>query len=184
MKITHSHLILDACCVLNFCASGNFLSILKSIPAEIVVAMVVQEHELKTLQKLQDEGNEGANQFEAAIAQGLLKVVDFDSEEEEESFVNYAAILDDGESATFAIAVHRNWAIATDDKKAISFIQKKAPHLQVLSTIEIIKHWSEKEDFDSSKLRDVLNEISTKGRYLPPRNHFLRDWWEAGSSDV
>lgn len=184
MQITHSHLLLDACCVLNFCASGKFLSILKSIPAEIVVTTVVQEHELKTLQKLKDEGNEGANQFEAAIEQGLLKVVDFDSVEEEESFVNYAAILDDGESATCAIAVHRNWAIATDDKKAISFIQKEIPHLQVVLTIEIIQYWSDKEGLDPLKLRDVLNEIRIKGRYLPPKNHPLRDWWKTALGDV
>lgn len=36
-----------------------------------------------------------------------LKVVDFESEEEAQSFVNYVAILgDDGESATCLVAVH------------------------------------------------------------------------------
>lgn len=144
MHIAHSHILLDACCVLNFCASGKLLAILKSFPAQVVVTQVVQERELKTLQRLKDENNEGATQFEAAIAQGLLLVVDFESEEEAESFVNYVAILgDDGESATCAIAVHRGWAIATDDKRAIAFIQQTAPYLQVLSTPDIIKHWLE-----------------------------------------
>ena len=59
MLITHSHIVLDACCILNFCASGKFLEILKSLPAQIVVTTVVQERELKTLQRLQDEENEG-----------------------------------------------------------------------------------------------------------------------------
>ncbi|MEG4118408.1 hypothetical protein QUA43_13155 [Microcoleus sp. N9_B4] len=54
-------------------------------------------------QHLENEENE------AAIAQGLLIVVDFESEEEAESFVNYATVLDEGESATDAIAVHRGW---------------------------------------------------------------------------
>lgn len=92
MQINHSHLILDACCVLNFCASGDFLGILKSIPAEVVVTTVVQEYELKTLQRLKEKENKGAIKFEEAIKQGLLKVVDFESEQEEESYVNYAAI--------------------------------------------------------------------------------------------
>ena len=157
---------------------------MKSIPAEVVVTTIVQEHELQTLQRLDDEDNEGANQFEAAITQGLLKVVDFVSVEEEESFVNYAAILDDGESATCAIAVHRNWVIATDDKKAISFLKKEAPQIQVLLTIEIIKYWSDKEGLDSSTLRDALSEIRIKGRYLPPKNHPLREWWETSSNNV
>ncbi|TAF09878.1 MAG: hypothetical protein EAZ77_04310 [Nostocales cyanobacterium] len=178
MQITHSHIILDACCVLNLCASGHFLAILKSLPAEIVVTTVVQERELNTLQQLQEEENDAVLEFEAAIQQGLLKVVDFESEAEEESFVNYAAILDDGESATCAIAVHRKWAVATDDKRAISFIKKEAPNIQILSTSEIIKHWSEKESIDSSVLSNVLNAIRIKGHYVPGKNDPLRSWWQ------
>jgi hypothetical protein len=185
MLISHSHLVLDACCVLNFCASGQLLDILPAISAEVVVTTVVQERELKTLQRLQDEDNEGAIQFEIAITQGLLTVVDFESEEEAESFVNYAAILgDDGESATCAIAIHRGWAIATDDKKAIAFVQQRASYLQILSTPEIIKHWSEEANIDSSTLGAVLNAIRSKGRYLPPRSHPLRSWWDFAAIDL
>jgi len=178
MQIVHSHLLLDACCVLNFCASGQLLAILKSIPVQVAVTQVVREQELKTLQRLESEENEGATQFEAAIAQNLLITVDFESEEEAELFVNYAAILDDGESATGAIAVHRQWAMAKDDKRAISFFRKETPQLQVLSTLEIVKHWSEEAGVDSQKLRDVLNLIRVKGRYMPPKSHPLQSWWE------
>lgn len=181
MEITHSHVLLDACCVINFCASGQFLGILKSLPAKIVVTTVVQECELKTLQRLQEEQNDVVLEFEEAIQQGLLKVVDFESEEEEESFVNYAVDLDDGESATCAIAVHRKWAISTDDDKAIKFLQKNFPHLQILSTPEIIKHWSEKQSIDSLVLSNVLNAIRIKGRYVPPKNDPLRNWWQKSS---
>lgn len=178
MQIRHSHVVLDACCILNFCASRHFIEILKSIPAQIAVTEVVKQRELITLQRLKDEENESAIQFEAAIEQGLLLVVDFESESEEETFVNYAFELgDDGESATCAIAIHREWAIATDDKKAISFSQKEAPHLQILSTLEIIKSWSENENIDLSKLRAVLSAIRTQGRYKPSRNHPLLSWW-------
>lgn len=179
MQIRHSHVVLDACCVLNFCASGHFIAILKSIPTQVVVTEVVREKELITLQRLKDEENEGAVQFETAIAQGLLSVVDFESESEEETFINYAFELgDDGESATCAIAIHRGWAIATDDKKAVSFSQKEAPHLQILSTLEIIKSWSERGNLTLAELRTVLRSIRTKGRYMPHRSHPLLGWWE------
>lgn len=179
MQISHSHVVLDACCVLNFCASGHFIAILKSIPAQVVVTEVVREKELITLRRLEDEGNEGAIQFETAIIRGLLLVVDFDSELEEETFINYASELgDDGESATCAIATHRRWAIATDDKKAISFAKKEISHIQILSTLEIIKNWSEKANLASIELRTVLGAIRIKGRYVPHRNHPLLSWWE------
>jgi hypothetical protein len=98
MQIRHSHVVLDACCVLNFCASEHFIAILKSIPAQVVVTEVVKKKELITLQRLKNEENEGAVQFETAIAQGLLSVVDFESESEEETFVNYAFELGDEKS--------------------------------------------------------------------------------------
>jgi predicted nucleic acid-binding protein len=179
MQISPSHVVLDACCVLNFCASGHFIAILKSIPGQVVVTEVVRKKELITLQRLKDEETEAAIQFETAITQGLLLVVDFESELEEETFVNYAFELgDDGESATCAIAIHRGWAIATDDKKAISFFQQEAPYLQILSTLQIIKNWAEKVNLASHELRTVLSAIRTQGRYIPDRNHPLLSWWE------
>jgi hypothetical protein len=183
MQIAHSHILLDACCVLNFCASDKLLAILQAIPVQVAVTQVVQERELNSLRRLEGEENEGATQFEEAIAQGLLKVVDFRSEEEAETFVNYVFELgDDGESATCAIAIHRGWAIATDDKKAITFFQRQAPHLQILSTPEIIKHWSEESDLDSSVLCDALSAIRVKGCYVPPKSHPLRNWWDTAST--
>jgi len=179
MEIKHSHIVLDACCVLNFCASGYLIEIIQSIPAQVVVTEVVRERELLTLQRLADENNEDTNQFEVAIGKGLLAVVDFSSEGEEATFVNYVFELgDDGESATCAIAVHREWAIATDDKKAISFFQREAPNLQILSTLAIVKNWSEAENVSSATLRSALTAIRTRGRYIPHRNHPLLVWWE------
>ena len=185
MEINHSHLVLDACCILNFCASGHFIEILKSIPTQVVVTKVVRDKELITLQSLKDEENAGAIQFEKAIAQGLILVVDFESELEEETFVNYAFELgDDGESATFAIAINRGWAIATDDKKATSFFQREAPHLQILSTLEIIKNWSEETNLFPTELRTVLFAIQTEGRYRPHKNHSLLSWWKKSIQQV
>jgi predicted nucleic acid-binding protein len=179
MEIKHSHVVLDACCVMNFCASGHLIEIVKSIPAQVVVTEVVRERELLTFQRLMDENNENVNQFEVAIEKGFLSIVDFNSDQEEETFVNYVFELgDDGESATCAIAVHREWAIATDDKKAISFFRREAPHLQILSTLEIVKNWSEAGNLSSAILQPALTGIRTRGRYMPHRNHPLLHWWE------
>jgi predicted nucleic acid-binding protein len=182
MTISHSHVILDACCIINLAASGHLLAILRSIPGQVAVTQVVKEEELKTLQILEDGENEAAIQFEQGIIQGLAIIVDFESDAEAELFVNYAAVLDDGESATCAIALHRGWAIATDDKKAIALMKREASHLQMFSTLQIIKHWAEKTALDASALRETLNAIRFKGRYLPPKSDPLRGWWEKSLS--
>jgi hypothetical protein len=179
MDIAYSHILLDACCVLNFSASGRFIEILNAIPAQVAVTKVVREKELKTLEHLKDIDNEAAIQFETALSKGLLLVTDFESELEEETFVNYVfAMGDDGESATGAIAIHRDWAIATDDKKAISFFQQEVPQLKILSTLAIVKYWSEKSRLTASELQNVLEAIQSKGRYIPDRNHPLQSWWK------
>ncbi len=179
MQVNHSHITLDACCVLNLCASGNFISILKAIPAQVTVTEVVKQQELKTLQNLKVEDNDGAIQLEAAIQQGLLLVVDFDSESEQQTFINYVFEMgDDGESATFAIASHRRWAVATDDKKAISFFTKEEPNLQIFSSLEIIKHWSDVTKPSSRELRKTLCAVQVKARYMPSQKHPLFYWWK------
>lgn len=72
MEIRHSPVVLDTCCVLNFCASGYLIEVLKSISAQVVVTEIVIERELLTLQRLKEESNEDAIQFELAIEKGLL----------------------------------------------------------------------------------------------------------------
>ncbi len=180
MNIEKSHIILDTCCILNFYASGHFLEILKAIPAQVVIAEVVKSKELTTFQRVADEENEGAIYFEKGVENGLIVITDFESEIEAETFINYAAQMrDEGESATFAIAFSRDWVVATDDKRATSFLKKEAPHIQIFSTLTIIKYWSDKSSIDSATLKEALTAIRVKARYQPPRNHPLLSWWES-----
>jgi hypothetical protein len=139
MPVNCSHVILAACCALNFSASGYFVQILQSLPAQVVVTQVVKDRELLSLRRLTDELCDDANQFEAAIDHGLL---------------------------------------LTDDRQAISFFQREASHLQILSSLEIIKHWSEVSNTASAELRYVLSNIRTRGRYIPHKNHPLLSWWQ------
>ncbi|MGB3512742.1 MAG: hypothetical protein WBA93_26695 [Microcoleaceae cyanobacterium] len=99
--------------------------------------------------------------------------------------MNYLANnLGDGEAATCSIGFHRQWAIATDDKRAISFIKQETSHLQILSTPEIMKHWSETAKVDLSILCEALNSVKENGRYSPPKSHTLKSWWESTSSYI
>lgn len=107
-----------------------------------------------------------------------MQLVDFESEAETDLFVNYTAILrDDGESASGAIAIYRNWAIVTDDKAAINLLFKENPNLELFSTPDMIKYWSDKDNLTHQTLKDVLLSIQTKGRYFPPKTHPLKSWW-------
>lgn len=174
MQIKSSHLILDACCIFNFCASGHFLEIIESVPAQVYISKIVNERELLTLKEIS-----GENQFLKALQKESILLTDFISDEEAEAFVNYVfAIGDDGESATFAIAINRGWSVATDDKRTINFFKIEAPQVQVLSTLEIVKNWSETKSISKRHLGLTLENIRKEGRYIPKKNDPLFTWWE------
>jgi predicted nucleic acid-binding protein len=179
MLTNYSHVVLDTCCILNFCASGHLIEILKSIPAQVVVTEVVKSRELLTLKRVEENSEISAITFEGAIGQGLISIEDFRSEAEENAFINYASELkDDGESATFAIAANRNWAVATDDQKATSFFKREFPQIQLLSSLDILKNYADEAQLAPAELEALLRGVRTRGRYVPNRKHPLAAWWE------
>lgn len=177
MKIINTHLLLDACCVINFAASGSLFDILSCIPAQTVITEEVK-NELSSLPCSEGESSGSLVQLQLAIEEQILVITDFSSEGEESLFIDYAFTLgDDGEASTAAIAIHRGWSMATDDKKAISLFQKETPHLEIISTLEIVKYWSQRANLDSYELKNVLESIQNNGRYVPHKNHPLLGWW-------
>lgn len=176
MFLNNYPLLLDACCVFNFVASGYFLAIINTIPVQVAITQTVYGQELI---KFETFTTEDKQQFDEAIVKEIVKIIDFESEIEADLFIDYVSILgDDGESATGAIAINRGWSMATDDKAAINFFTQESPNLQLFSTPDIIKYWSEQNNLSSKQICPILNAISTKARYQPPRNHSLKSWWK------
>lgn len=162
----HSCVILDACCLITLYESGHMNEVLKCIPSSVVMAAYVKEKEILRfdLQPLIDEG--------------LLLVVDLESLAEQNTAVDFAAALrDNGEAFTGAIAKHRNWAIATDDRRAASFFVQTTPSLQILSTLELMKNWVDSDAPSFEIVRDALAKVRLEVPYVPSRSHPLYDWW-------
>lgn len=163
-------IILDACCAITLFESGYMGAILTATQKEIAIASYVHEEEVKR-----------AN-LQPLIDGGLLTVVVPEGEEEENTYVNYSVELEDGEAVSGAIAVHRNWAMATDETKAINFFARRAPQLQLVSTPELVKYWVETTNQSLGVARTVLQSIRTRARYEPGPQHVLHEWWQAVAS--
>ena len=181
MLINHPKLVLDACCLINLHVSGRLGELIRALPVRVAVSEIVWEQEVPTLRRALDEGlggQGGAYDTQRGVAEGLIDVLQFQSDEAD-AFVEYAAELrDDGESATCAIAFARRWAIATDDRAAIRLIERRAPETQVVTTPELVKHWVESTDPSPEAVRRVIERIQEIGRYQPPRSHPLWAWWD------
>jgi hypothetical protein len=176
----HEHLILDACCVINLLASTQLEEIVTSLQTHVAIATYVQEQELLSEEgSLQSLGNpKGIADLKSLESQGLLTYESPQEGQETVNYINYAAVFgDDGEAVTCAIASVRGWAIATDDKKPINFLRRTAPHIPIVTTLDIIKFWSEWGDSSPASVSKVLRNIRIFGRYEPSRSHHLYEWW-------
>ena len=179
----HDCIILDACCVMNLYASRKMREILRTIPKSVAVAAYINDEEALWVYGGPDDNVTQEKEridLQPLIESGLLAVVSPDSKIEQSTFVAFATILgDDGESVTGAIALHRNWAIATDDKKASRFFNHEAPQLQIISTLELLKHWADTMQPASEIVSATLRAIQQRANYKPSEKHPLYEWWKS-----
>jgi predicted nucleic acid-binding protein len=175
LTLRHDHLILDACCVINLQVSGKVREILQAVDTSLVVAQDVKEVEVLYT----DEPDEKQPiTLDELIAGGILQVTDFETEEEADTAVDLAAMgLDMGESVTAAIAIHRQWALATDERKCLRIVKELAPQLQLVTTPEMVHLWGDSSNPASEVLQEVVKNITQKGHYHPAKVHPLYSWW-------
>lgn len=176
----HESVILDASCLINLNASGQLQHIIAALPPTVAVAAYVQTSEVLWEYAGPNDDVTRTKQpinLQPLIDQGYLHVVDIESEAEALLMVNYATLMDDGEAATGAIAAHRNWSIAVDDRKARKVIARYSPDIQMLSTLDLVRYWAETTQCSLAELAHVLQQIRFRGRYMPHADHPQFDWW-------
>lgn len=178
--IAHNCLILDACCIINLYASGRMADVLTSMTKQVAVATYVRDHEARAVYAADGTGRQEPIDLGPYISQGLLLRVDLETPTETMTYIDFAASLgDDGESITGAIANERNWAIGTDDIAAIKFFHKRCPQLDIVSSLELVKHWAESTSASPAELGQALRLVRVRGRYQPRAQHALYSWWQA-----
>lgn len=177
----HNTLILDADCVINLYASGQMGAVLATIPRAITVAAYVTDKEALYVWSQPDspgEPNKEPIRLQPFIDQGLLQLVQINSEEEAEVTITFASMIrGQGEAITGAIAYCRNWAIVADDKKARRLFAYHASHLQLLYTLDLVKYWADSAGASPDQIADALRNIRRCATYTPPADHPLYDWW-------
>jgi predicted nucleic acid-binding protein len=116
--------------------------------------------------------------WEELVTAEMVDVLTLTGEAEAATFVEFAAQLDDGEAATCALARHRGYAVATDDRSARRLLPMGAPAMRIYSTLDLMRQWCDVRTFRPAEIGQVLNDVRERGRFLPPRANPLRPWWE------
>jgi len=181
-EVSPGCIILDACCLINLYGSGRMAEILEAIPTVFAVAeFVAREEALRIYAGPPGRVTEEVENIDLGllIESGRLEIVGLQDDEEKATFVELAAHLDDGEAMTGALALHRGWTIATDDRKAIRVFGEIAPGSLVISTPQLIRAWVDMTHPDEDEVVEVLKNIRLRARYEPGANHPLNAWWHA-----
>lgn len=176
LTLKHDTLILDAACTINLYALGKMAEILRALPAEITIAAYVAEKE-----SLRIRGPEEKQPIDLAplIEEGLITIVALENDGEKEIAISIAAAVGgQGEADTGAIAIHRDWAMATDDRRARNHLSAQHKSMQRIYTLELVKQWADNNCIADDELRQNLQNILEFGRYRPRKANPLHGWWE------
>lgn len=156
-----SPLILDACCILNFAATGRSSEILSCWDGPLWVPEIVTQEAIKMEGQL--------------ISYDALTILQL-KPEELSVFIDFAQDLDDGEAATLCLALLRNATPATDDNKALK-VWRCRTAATILGTAELMFSWAQGQP--ATEVASAIQRIESKARFTLARKHALFSWWDS-----
>ena len=174
--------LLDASCLINLYATGRLRDIALAVPYRLgVVDYVIEKEALYVWRPGASVGEETRVpvDFEHLVEEGLIRLMRLESEEEARTLVDLAALMDDGEAVTGAIALHRGYAVATDDRKARRILAELPQSITLVSTLELLKLWDEEASVSEAELREALAAMESSASYLPGERDPLYGWWRS-----
>lgn len=167
-------LAVDACGALNLAGAGVPLM---TVGRALGVRMVVVEQVLAETLWIEDiVGGEPARlRVDLAAEVGAGLEVAALGGAELPAFVALAAELDDGEAATLAVALHRDLAVHTDDRKAARVAGRV--EVPVIGTPTLLRRFSERAGLAEGQVADLLRRVERRASYTPRRGEPDHDWW-------
>ncbi len=170
-----SIVIQDACVLINLLATGRFEEIVRGCGFRFAITYVVAQETLYL--RNAESGEREEISVPQLVEDGILEILNVESEVEKLRYIEFAIDLDDGEAESIAIAEARSHALATDDKKARSIIQRRGLKIELWSTCGLLRHWQNKCSVSDDNLSGILKNISIRAKYCPKLGHPDFEWW-------
>ncbi|OGC02499.1 hypothetical protein A2V82_02050 [candidate division KSB1 bacterium RBG_16_48_16] len=155
-------------CIANTTVISNFsfvggLEVLEKLFSVVYITPEVREEIIRGLQ-------EGYPFLESALKQikisrGWLRLVAFETEEEQANYYQFCIKLHSGEASCLAIAKNRNWLLLTDDQAARKLA--KSSRMELSGTIGILALAAKQEIISVAEADDLLAGM-VKGNYRSP----------------
>lgn len=177
--------IVDACCLINLYASGRIQDIIPACGGSFYVSEQVRFESLSIRQADPNDPSlliASPINLAEAVSHGLIKDCRLEGDTEIESYVEFAAQLDDGEASCLAIAKSRDWLVATDDRKAMRVAAESG--ISIITTPELLDFWVKANSPTGQEIIQTLRAIERFANFRPQRASPLHDWWKSFSDSV
>jgi len=175
-------ILLDACVAINLAATDGLDKIASTLQLTI---LIVQQAAAETgyLRDLID-GEIALTPIDLSQL-GLgddLQILEL-APSEYPAYLELAAIVDDGEAATIAMAIRRDLDIATDDRKARRLCQER--HLaEPVRTLALLHSYAEAARLTDGPVRELLTKVRDRASFQPPRADPDLKWWNDHVGDI
>lgn len=168
-------ILLDACVAINLAATGSLDHIANTLQVTFAVA-VQTAAEVGYLRDIADGQAVltpiNLRQFEPGQVVEILEL----TPAELELYVELAALVDDGEAATIAIAIQRKLDLATDDRRARRLCQER--HLaEPLRTVSLLRAYADAARLADDQIQQIVTSIRERASFQPPRSDPDLKWW-------
>jgi predicted nucleic acid-binding protein len=169
--------IIDACVLINLLATDELPDIVHVRGKPSLICEIVKKESV-FLRSEDPHNPKELIDLHPLIREGSLGVCEIQSPREELLYVDFAAVLDDGEAMSLAIAVARGFDLATDDRKARSlFLKKVGQPTRLISTSQLLRKWTETRAASIERVKLVLSKIERRASYRPPTTDPNFQWW-------
>ena len=155
--------------------------IFRESPVQFSVSSYVKEIEARTILAAPD--NNGHRQcipihMEDLISEGLVDLIDNFSTAVANNVIVLASsgIKGMGEKISAALAMDHNWGLVLDDKRATVKLEPFLPHIQMLTTFDVLKFWALRHGVSNRTLHEVFCNIRIRGNYRIAKDHPHFNW--------
>jgi len=169
------NLLLDACVAINLAAATSLDQIADALHVTFVI---VSQAALKA-GYLRDV-------VKGAVVLTLINLGQFASSETLEIrelaatelplYLELALIVDDGEAATIALAIHQGVDLATDDRRARRLCAERRL-VEPARTVALLRAYAETAQLPDGEIRKMLIRVRDRASFLPARSDPDMKWW-------
>src|SRR3954452_17677345 len=155
-------LLLDACCLINLLATDRIEEILACLPFRFATSRFVATREVLAIAHDTDEGSPLEREvIPTSVLENLasLTFLDLTTGQELADFVRFASVLDDGEASVCALALGHGGGVATDDRKALTVLNREEPQVLTVQTPELLHDWAQLSGVPATEVGRVLRSV-------------------------